>query len=118
MSTEKGTVYNINWDVFYALTEEKLSSDKLSRRDVFQIVSKSYGIYGDTNVNMHDFAAELSKKVFEFMKQKSILYLFFDISLLILVSKIVEKDEEKLMIKEKIKYNMERLCGRVEMVWD
>jgi len=118
MSTEKGTLYNINWDVFYALTEEKLSTDKLSRKDVFQIVTKSYGIYGDANVNMNIFAGELSKKVFELMKKKSILYLFFDISLLMLVNRVMEKEEEKNMINEKIKYNMERLCGRVEMVWE
>ena len=98
MSTEKGTVYNINWDVFYALTEEKLSSNKLSRKDVLQIVTKSYGIYTDANVDMSILAAELSKKVFELMKNKNILYLFFDISLLMLVSRIVEKEEEKNMI--------------------
>jgi hypothetical protein len=117
MSTEKSTIYNINWNLFYELTEGKLSNNKLSSAAVFEIVLKSYGIFSISDVDMSILAEGLTKKVIELKKEKNILYLFFDITLLILLKGIVTKDDEKIL-KDIIIYNMKRLCGSVEMVWE
>lgn len=118
MSTEKGTVYNINWDVFYALTEDKLSNDKLSSNDILRIVLKSYDIFSTPDVDMCILAGELRKKVTELKENKNIIYLFFDTTLLILLKRVISKDDDKIILNDKIIFNMKRLCGDVEMIWE
>jgi len=118
MSTEKSTIYNINWKLFYELTEGKLSNNKLSSSDIFEIVLKSYGIFSNSDVDMSILAEGLTKKVIELKGEKNILYLFFDITLLILLKRVVTKDDDKNFLKDTIIYNMKRLCGSAEMVWE
>jgi len=108
MSTEKGTmdIFNLNYDIFSIMVEERFNKN-ITKKDIYQIINRSYGIKGNIKVNMLKYSNELASMSKKYKEDKCILYTFFDITLGIITKKIINKDDASKLLDEMI---MNRMC--------
>lgn len=118
MDTEKGTNYEINFDIFMVMVEERFT-ETINVNDVFCVVNRSYGIKKNEKINIGEYVNELAKQSLKFKNEKNILYTFFDITLG-LISKHSNKLDERgnLLMNEMIHDRMKELTGYKKMCFE
>lgn len=111
MSTEKGTGYKINFDIFMVMVEERFT-ETINVNDVYCIVNRSYGIKKDDKINIGAYVNELAKQSLKFKNDKNILYTFFDITLGVISKHSIKLDDRgKFLMNEMIRDRMKELTG-------
>lgn len=61
MNTEKGTNYEINFDIFMVMVEERFT-ETINVNDVFCVVNRSYGIKKNEKINIGEYVNELARQ--------------------------------------------------------
>ena len=112
MSTEKSTKdsFELNYEILLVMVEERFNS-KITMKDVYEVINRSYGIRNDTIVNMVEYVNELARMAKEYKEENNILYTFFDITLGIITKKFVKDKDAHEILDEMILNRMCELTG-------
>ena len=120
MSTEKGTVvnYRLNREIFMVMVEERFK-EKINVNDVVSIVNRSYGIKEGDQIHIGKYSEELAHQSLKMIREKNILYTFFDIALGVLSKNVVlDNHEAKRKMRVMIHDRMLELTGAKKFIFE
>ena len=120
MSTEKGTAvnYRLNSEIFMVMVEERFK-EKINVNDVVSIVNRSYGIKEGDQIHIGKYSEELAHQSLKMIREKNILYTFFDIALGVLSKNVVlDNHEAKRKMRVMIHDRMLELTGAKKFIFE
>ena len=115
MNTKKGTmnIFKFDYEIFSVMVEERFK-ESITKRDVWDIVNRSYGIIYNSKINLNKYSNELARHAKLLNDDENILYTFFDITLGIITKKVINNDDANKILDEMIFERMCELTGNIK----